>query len=131
MQKSSPVKSREIKEAPATYMVDQNTSAPNLLAQRIPWSKTKIAAFCKRWKIAEFSLFGSVLREDFRPESDVDVLVSFQPQAEWSLWNLIEMQEELEKMFGRKVDLVEKEALRNPDRRHSILTGREVFYVAN
>lgn len=131
MKKPSSTKSREIKEAPATYMVDQNRSALNLLAQRIPWSKAKIAAFCKRWKINEFSLFGSVLREDFRPESDVDVLVSFHPQAEWSLWDLIEMQEELEKMFGRKVDLVEKEALRNPYRRHSILTGREVFYVAN
>jgi len=94
-------------------------------------SKAKVAAFCKRWNISEFSLFGSVLREDFRPDSDVDVLVSFQHEENWSLWDLIEMAEELEKMFGRKVDLVEKEALRNPYRRHSILNGREIFYVAH
>jgi hypothetical protein len=100
------------------------------MMSRIPIDKKKIAAFCRRWQIAEFSLFGSVLREDFRPDSDVDVLVSFHPQASWSLWDLAEMQEELEKMFGRSVDLVEKEGLRNPFRRHSILNTREVFYAA-
>jgi len=97
---------------------------------RIPIDKKQIATFCRRWQIAEFSLFGSVLREDFRPDSDVDVLVSFHPQAGWSLWDLAEMQEELEKMFGRPVDLVEKESLRNPFRRHSILNTREIFYAA-
>jgi predicted nucleotidyltransferase len=97
---------------------------------RIPIDRKKIADFCHRWKISEFSLFGSVLREDFRPDSDVDVLVSFQPQAPWSLWDLIDMQQELEKLFGRPVELVEKEALRNPYRRHSILNGREIFYAA-
>ena len=98
---------------------------------RIPISKKKISNFCRRWQIIEFSLFGSVLRDDFRPDSDVDVLVSFQPDSKWSLWDLIEMQEELEKMFSRKVDLVEKEALRNPYRRHSILNGREIYYAIN
>ncbi len=112
-------------------MGDHGKANPTLLSQRIPLNKAKIAAFCKRWKISEFSLFGSVLRNDFRPDSDVDVLVSFMQEAKWSLWDLIEMQEQLEKMFGRKVDLVEKEALRNPYRRHSILNGREIFYVAN
>jgi predicted nucleotidyltransferase len=116
---------------PAEYIADYGKTRISLLTQRIPLSMAKIAAFCKRWKITKFSLFGSVLRDDFRPESDVDVLVSFQEEAKWSLWNLIEMAEELEKMFGRKVDLVEKEALRNPYRRHSILHGREVFYVSH
>ena len=97
---------------------------------RIPVNKKEIAAFCHRWQIVEFSLFGSILREDFRPDSDVDVLVTFLPQAGWSLWDLAEMQEELEKIFGRPVDVVEKEALRNPFRRHSILNTREVFYAA-
>ena len=96
---------------------------------RLPIDNKKIADFCNRWKITEFSLFGSVLREDFRADSDVDVLVTFQPQAEWSLWDLAEMQEDLEKIFGRSVDLVEKDALRNPFRRHSILSTREVFYA--
>jgi|SRR3990172_8433335 hypothetical protein len=96
---------------------------------RLPIDEKKIADFCRRWKINEFSFFGSVLREDFRPDSDVDILVSFHPKAEWSLWDLAEMKEELEKIFGRSVDLVEKEALRNPFRRHSILSTREVFYA--
>ena len=96
---------------------------------RLPIDEKKIADFCRRWKINEFSFFGSVLREDFRPDSDVDILVSFHPKAEWSLWDVAEMKEELEKIFGRSVDLVEKEALRNPFRRHSILSTREVFYA--
>jgi len=96
---------------------------------RLPIDEKKIADFCRRWKINEFSFFGSVLREDFRPDSDVDILVSFHPKAEWSLWDLAEMKEELEKIFGRSVDLVEKEALRNPFRRHSFLSTREVFYA--
>jgi predicted nucleotidyltransferase len=90
----------------------------------------QIAAFCERWKITEFALFGSVLREDFRPDSDVDVLVSFQPRAPWSLWDLVEMQEELGAIFGRPVDLIEKEGLRNPYRRHEILSTRRVVYAA-
>lgn len=90
----------------------------------------QVKAFCARWKIHEFALFGSVLREDFRPESDVDVLVSFESGAGWSLWDLMQMQEELETLFGRDVDLIEKEALRNPFRRHEILTTRQVVYAA-
>ncbi len=116
-------------EALPKYQVGSKTKS-SLLAKRIPFSKAKIAAFCKRWQISEFSLFGSVLREDFTPESDVDVLVNFQQQAKWSLWDLMDMTEELEKMFGRKVDLVEKEAIRNPYRRHAILNGSQVFYAA-
>ena len=90
----------------------------------------QIRTFCARWKIREFALFGSVLREDFRPDSDIDVLVSFQPAAPWSLWDLLEMQEQLGAILGRPVDLIEKEALRNPYRRHEILTTRRVVYAA-
>jgi hypothetical protein len=89
-----------------------------------------IAAFCRTWKVSEFSLFGSVLREDFRPDSDVDVLVSFEADAKWSLWDFPDMQAELQKIFARPVDLVEKEGLRNPFRRHAILSSRQVFYAA-
>ena len=89
----------------------------------------QIGTFCAR-RITEFALFGSVLREDFRPDSDVDVLVSFQPTAPWSLWDLFEMQEQLGAILGRPVDLIEKEALRNPYRRHEILTTRRVLYAA-
>ena len=90
----------------------------------------KIEDFCRRWKIAEFSLFGSVLREDFGPESDVDVLISFEPEIPWSLFDWMDMMEELQEILGREVDVVEKSGLRNPFRRQAILTTRQVIYGA-
>ena len=90
----------------------------------------RIDDFCRRWKIAELSLFGSVLREDFSPASDVDVLIEFADEAEWSLYDWVDMIDELKDIFGREVDLVSKKGLRNPFRRHAILTAREVVYAA-
>ena len=87
-----------------------------------------LEAFCRKWKVRELSVFGSVLRDDFSPDSDVDVLVSFDDDAPWSLWDLIAMQDELAELFGRPVDLVEKEGLRNPFRRQRILETRQVIY---
>jgi len=78
----------------------------------------------------EFSLFGSVLRDDFRSDSDIDVLLSFEENSAWSLYDLVEMKDELEIIFGREVDLVEKEAIRNPYRRRSMLMEQEVLYAA-
>jgi len=92
-------------------------------------TREALEAFCQKWRVRELALFGSVLRQDFGPESDVDVLVSFEPQAPWSLWDLIDMRAELESLFGRPVDLVEKEGLRNPWRRQEILRTREVVYA--
>ena len=91
--------------------------------------KDKIEDFCRRWKIKEFALFGSVLREDFRPDSDVDVLVSFAPDGGITFDNRVEMLDELAEIFGREVDLVEKGTIRNPFRRHEILTTKEVVYA--
>ena len=90
----------------------------------------KIVDFCLRWQITEFSLFGSILRDDFSPDSDIDVLVTFAPDAPWDLFDIVAMQDELATIFGRKVDLVEKESLKNPFRRHTILRDREVIYAA-
>ncbi len=93
----------------------------------------RIADFCRRWKIREFALFGSVLREDFRPESDIDVLVSFAPDAAWRFYDLMDMKEELEAIFGRRVDLVEKRLVENSEnyiRRKHILGNMETIYVA-
>lgn len=90
----------------------------------------KIAAFCRKRKITELAVFGSVLRNDFRPDSDVDVLVSFANDADWSLFDWVDMQEELKDMIGRNVDLVEKKGLHNPFRRHAILTTKQVIYAA-
>jgi len=92
--------------------------------------RESIEAFCRRWKVTEFSLFGSALREDFGPESDVDVLVRFEAGAAWSLFDLVDMQEELAGLFGRPVHLVEAEALRNPFRRDEIMRTREVLYAS-
>ncbi|MFZ5921585.1 MAG: nucleotidyltransferase family protein [Chloroflexota bacterium] len=101
--------------------------------QKVVISRRKIAAFCRRWKVVEFSLFGSVLREDFRPDSDIDVLVSFAPDARISLFDLVDMENELKDVFGRDVDLVEKEAIQRSEnyiRRKSILENTEVIYAA-
>ena len=90
----------------------------------------QIEDFCRRWNIKEFALFGSVLREDFRPDSDIDVLVSFAPDGSITFDNRVEMLDELAEIFGREVDMVEKDAIRNPFRRYDILTTKEVVYAA-
>ena len=88
-----------------------------------------LAAFCRRWRIRELCLFGSALRDDFGPESDLDFLVSFEPRAGWDLWDLATMREDLMSVVGRNVDVVVKEALRNPYRRKEILAHREVIHA--
>ena len=100
------------------------------ISPKIEVSEDAIASFCQRWKITEFALFGSILRDDFRQDSDVDVLVSFAPDSKWSLWDIITIKEELETLFGREVDLVEKVALKNPFRRYEILSTKQVIYAA-
>jgi predicted nucleotidyltransferase len=93
----------------------------------------KISDFCRRWKVTELALFGSALREDFSPDSDVDVLVSFAPEAHWSLFDLVVMEGELEAILGREVDLVERTAVEQAEnyiRRRSILSRLEVIYAA-
>lgn len=100
---------------------------------RIDLPKDKIADFCRKWKVHEFALFGSVLRDDFRPDSDVDVLVDFKPDARRSLFHLGAMVDELQNIFGRKVDLLTKKAVeqsRNYIRRKEILSSVEVVYVS-
>jgi predicted nucleotidyltransferase len=96
-------------------------------------SADRITDFCRRWKVAELALFGSVLRGDFGPDSDVDVLVSFAPEVRWSLFDLVVMQSELEAILGREVDLVELTAVEQAEnyiRRKSILSNIEVIYAA-
>ncbi len=97
---------------------------------RVRFDSSAMEAFCRRWRIVELALFGSVLREDFRPDSDVDVLVRFEPDAPWSLLDWVDMGDQLSAILGRSVDLVEKEAIRNPFRRRTILSSAEVIYAA-
>jgi len=95
--------------------------------------REKIEEFCRNWKITEFSLFGSVLRDDFRPESDIDVLVTFAPDAHWRYYDVLDMKDELKGIFGREVDVIEKrlvEKSENYVRRKHILSNLETVYVA-
>jgi hypothetical protein len=93
-------------------------------------SDDRIADFCRRWKITEMSVFGSVVRADFRPDSDVDVLVSFEGDAGWTLLDIVTIHEDLAALLGRPVDLIEEAALRNPYRRAAILESRQLVYAA-
>jgi uncharacterized protein len=96
--------------------------------------KDKLRDFCRRWKITEFALFGSAVRpEEFRDDSDVDVLVSFAEDSRWTLFDLVDMKEELEAMFGRNVDLLTKrgvEQSHNSIRRRAILSSAVELDVA-
>ena len=99
----------------------------------IPLNRPAIAQFCRDWRITEFALFGSVLRTDFSAESDIDVLVTFDPDAHWTLFDLCRMQDELSNLFGRKVDLLTRrgvEQSRNAVRREAILSSAEVIHAA-
>jgi hypothetical protein len=92
-----------------------------------------IADFCRRWQVTEFCLFGSVLRADFGPDSDIDVLVRFAPEARHSVFDLMRMVRELAELFGRKVDLVDRLVLEqspNYIRRRQILESAEVIDCA-
>jgi uncharacterized protein len=102
-------------------------------ASKIHLPETEIQRFCERWRISEFSLFGSVVRDDFRPDSDIDVLVSFAPGSRWSLFDLARMQDELEGILGRRVDLVERKSVETSEnyiRRKQILSHLVPVYVA-
>ncbi|MGK7907484.1 MAG: nucleotidyltransferase domain-containing protein [Synechococcus sp.] len=100
-----------------------------VLRDRLHVSQHDIENFCAKWMIVELSLFGSVLRDDFRDDSDVDVLVVFTTEHRWTLFNLIDMQDELEKLFKRPVDLLQKKELLNPYRREAILKTHRVIYA--
>jgi hypothetical protein len=92
-----------------------------------------IADYCARWKISEFAVFGSALRDDFGPDSDIDVLVTFSPDARWTLFDHVRMQDELASLLGRNVDLVSKRGIErsaNYLRRKEILNSAEVLYAA-
>jgi uncharacterized protein len=103
-----------------------------MLTTQIELPMEKIAEFCRRWKIARLEVFGSVLRDDFRRESDVDFLYTFAPEARWG-WDIVTMEEELSALLQRPVDLVSREAVassRNWIRREQILSSAHEIYSA-
>ena len=100
---------------------------------KIDIPRDRIEAFCRRWKIVELSLFGSALRDDYGPDSDVDVLVSFAPEANWTLFDLVHMEDELAQIFRRSVDLVLKSGIERSEnwiRKRAILESAQVVYAA-
>lgn len=92
----------------------------------------KITEFCRKWKIRRFSLFGSVLTEHFRDDSDIDVLVTFDDGSQHTLFDLVRMEDELKTIFGCEVDLVSRRGLessRNYIRKNAILNSAELIYA--
>lgn len=101
------------------------------IRSRLGISEAELAAFCQRWQIAELSLFGSALRADFRDDSDIDLLATFDPEARWSLIDHGAMEQELAGLLGREVDLLTRRSVernRNWLLRKNILTSAEVVY---
>jgi len=94
-------------------------------AQKMGITPDALRAFCQKWAITEVSLFGSILRQDFGPNSDIDLLVTYAPDANWSLLDTIAAEQELEELIGRDVDLIERDCVErsdNPYRRTAILS---------
>src|SRR5512138_154925 len=99
----------------------------------LPIPTERLARFCARWKIVELRVFGSALRDDFRPDSDLDLLVRFSPEADWSLMDHVAMEEELAGIVGRKVDLVSQRAIERSSnwiRRNAILESAEPYFAS-
>ena len=101
--------------------------------QNIDLQIDEIKQFCHKWQIIEFALFGSVLRDDFRPDSDIDILVSFSPDAKRGLSEMLQMQDELQFIFKREIDLIVKAAIKRSEnwlRRKHILESAKIIYAA-
>ena len=96
---------------------------------RLPVTREQLTELCQRWKIRELALFGSVTREDFRPDSDIDVMVEFEPGGGPGL-KVLDVLEELQRLLGRNVDLMVKGPIRNPYKRRSIEKDLTVIYAA-
>jgi predicted nucleotidyltransferase len=89
-----------------------------------------LSVLCRRWHIKELSLFGSLARGDGGPASDADILVTFQPDEHWDLWDMVDLRDELADLFRRPVDVVVEGAIRNPMRRQSIMRDKRRLYAA-
>ncbi len=108
-----------------------------MTGERVPalpfsWPKERIRAFCEQWKVEELAVFGSALREDFGSGSDVDLLVRFAPEADWTLLDHARMEQELEELLGRSVDLVTRQAIEESPNwivRREILRSARVAYA--
>jgi uncharacterized protein len=104
---------------------------PNLY-QRLTITPNQLAVFCQRWNVTELALFGSIVRDDFRSDSDIDMLITLSPNHTWGL-EIIQMRDELADLCNRSIDLLTRQSIeqsRNALRRQEILASAEVIYVA-
>lgn len=106
------------------------TAAEKLRQNGIRFSETALAAIASQYQVESIDVFGSSLRDDVTPASDVDLLVIFRPGADPSLFDLMNLERELEAVFGRAVDVVEPDAITNPIRRDAIFRSKEPLFAA-
>jgi hypothetical protein len=115
----------------AKYMTQDALNPLETRKLRLPMEE--IASFCHKWQILEMAIFGSYLTDLCRSDSDVDILVTYSHEAKWSLFDFMDMREELKKIFGREIDVVNKKTLEkslNPIKRDAIIESSEVIYVS-
>jgi len=93
-------------------------------------NENKVKEIASSYKILELYIFGSALRQDFNDKSDIDLLIKLSKDSGYSIFELIEIKEKFEKLFNRKIDLVELEGLRNPYRKEEILKTAKMIYAA-
>ncbi|NJM00806.1 MAG: nucleotidyltransferase family protein [Synechococcaceae cyanobacterium SM2_3_2] len=108
------------------------TKDPKQIYQRLGITPQHLQAFYQQWQIKQLALFGSVLREDFHPDSDIAVLIDFAPDHHWGL-EYIQMRQDLATLLNRPVDLLTVQTIThspNPLRRQRILEEAEMLYVA-
>jgi predicted nucleotidyltransferase len=101
-----------------------------LLKNGIILNNNDVIHLCKKYSIVELSIFGSSIRDDFTQNSDVDILVSFDSNSNVTLFDIMDLESEFKKLLKREVDIVEKEALKNPIRKNKILSTRKILYAA-
>lgn len=104
-----------------------------MLQNTLPLAPKQLADFCNRYQILELALFGSILRDDFSPESDIDFLVTYAPDKRWQAWGDLPEQDEMETLLGRKIDWITRksvEASANPFFRRVVLNEAEILYAA-
>jgi predicted nucleotidyltransferase len=125
-----PLETREPEPPPYIAPGAMRRGERSTVLQRLSVPKRAVLAICRKYRVKKFSFFGSVTRDDFRPDSDVDVLVEWRRGEHPGLFGLVDLREELSKLFGRTVDVVTTGVFRNETRRRHIEQDLECVYAA-
>ncbi len=97
---------------------------------KIEIDETKLIEIAKKYNVKELYFFGSILTDNFSDTSDIDILISFNDNSDIGLFELFDFKDELQSLYQREIDLIEKEGLRNPYRKKSILESARLIYAA-